>query len=113
MCRECIFTIRPNRQTTTLEAGCYLINFKACFECQERNIPSSSEKFGPFDSNSWIDKFRKKEIEKASNSTVFHLFILFIRRQLYILFPHDRKTFLLIFSSRRTSRVPHGLLALR
>jgi len=39
MCRKCLKEDSPDRGTSTLEGGSYLLNFKGCGGCGELSIP--------------------------------------------------------------------------
>lgn len=41
MCRKCLKEPLPDRQTTCLDAGSYLLNWNGCGECGSRDLPST------------------------------------------------------------------------
>lgn len=44
MCQDCLFEPRPDRGTTCLDDGAYLVNFKGCFICGKRIPPRNINK---------------------------------------------------------------------
>eukprot|EP01112_Ceratiomyxa_fruticulosa_P011616 TRINITY_DN3164_c0_g1_i5.p1 TRINITY_DN3164_c0_g1~~TRINITY_DN3164_c0_g1_i5.p1 ORF type:complete len:112 (+),score=26.05 TRINITY_DN3164_c0_g1_i5:148-483(+) len=42
MCVECVKSVTPDRGTTCLDTGAYMMNFKGCKVCNEKQVKTTS-----------------------------------------------------------------------
>ena len=69
MCKDCVKTIFPQRETLCTETGVYIQNFAGCSKCNEQNrAPDSLISKGKFfvKSKSKLDK--KKPFQNKANT---------------------------------------------
>lgn len=43
MCRKCLLELRPDRGSTCLDTGVFVLNFGGCAECGKRDFPKAAD----------------------------------------------------------------------